>query len=180
MDGDTEKAVSTYARETWQNVEVHVDCIEGTYDAYINGKLVVDGFDLPMDYENTYAVRITADKLGSSTNSYTYIDNLKFYKSEAMVEELTLTIDEAEYVGGDYFYCAGNVSGYISSTANVYILFAVYDANGNLIHWTKTPYENGNFEIQDIENISATNADYVKAFVWNMTTLVPLGASTVY
>ena len=179
MDGDTEKAVSTYARETWQNVEVYIDCIEGTYDAYINGKLVVDGFDLPMDYENTYAVRITANRLGSATNSYTYIDNLKFYKSEAIVEGLTIGAVTASYTDGAFVFAA-DVTGYTKS-AQAVVLVGLFNEAGNLVDVVETPYatikaNGGKLVINEALANPGANAT-VGVFAWNMANLVPLGAS---
>ena len=171
-DGETTKAVSTYAREKWQRIEFYVDCLTGTYDAYLDGHIIAEGFALPAEFQNVYAIRISAHKLDSATNSYTYIDNLSFSKSTAVSEGITLSADYEQE--DEQFAYNVNASGFTSSE-NAYILIGLYNSDGSLMYYVRKEAYDGNAISDEDEITGLPGGAYLKAFAWDIETMNPLG-----
>ena len=171
-DGATTKAVATYAREKWQRIEFYVDCLAGTYDAYLDGHIIAEDFALPAGFENIYAIRISAHKLSAATNSYTYIDNISFAKSPAVSEGITLTVDYEQE--DEQFMYNVNATGYTKSE-NAYIIIGIYNPDDALMYLRKEAFDGSLISDEDeIEGL--VDGAYIKAFAWDMTTFAPLGA----
>lgn len=165
--------VATVPADTWFNLRVEADFAAKTYELYVDNRLVVSGAKHTMSYvDNTY---IGADvdniALYHGSKDVAIIDNGSVFagtdigiKSEyrvAEAESKTVTFNLSEQIG--------------NITADTSLIVAHY-SGGTLAGVSYAPVRVTGGKALGCVAVTGTFAagDYVKAFIWNMDTLVPI------
>jgi len=168
-----ETAIKGYTKKYMHKMVIDLDCETQKYDVYLDGNMVAYNEDFPMAMDSIYGVSFASK--GSSTSTLVFLENLRYYTTN-LPEGLEFKTVEAYYIDGEVFYCDAFVEGYVANSSDVYILLAIYNSKDEYLYSVKVPYANYNGSVETpVEGLE--DVSYVKAFAWNMKTLVPLGAS---
>lgn len=167
------KLIATVPADTWFNLRVEADFVNNTYDLYLDNRMIVCGAKHTMPYVED--IFIGAD-----------VDNIAMYhgaKDVATIDNGSVFAGTAIGIKGQYNVEASqsktvtfNLSEEVGDIAADTSLIVAHYSGGALAGISYAPVRVTGGKALGCVAVTGkfVTGDYVKAFIWNMDTLVPI------